>query len=201
MSWKVRTRTPRDSANRSVSRNDPHPVFMQDVSRLCQLSFLKIFTEDLSRLYQLSFLLTCDHEKAVGCFIAALEDCINGNTVFSEASRSCAMRAVIQNAILKLKPTPSNPNSPSHANLSYHNHLSSGPGGHFALEAVLSLEDFDRFVLVITVLEDYSPRDCSLFLGCSPSDIPEARTRALEKLAQSVHISSAPKPRMTQGRM
>jgi Sigma-70, region 4 len=198
MSWMVKDHVPRNDPDHGVARDDSPKGFTHDVSRLCQLSFLRVFTEDLSRLYQLSFLLTCDHEKAVQCFIAALEDCLQGNSAFSIGARSCAKRAVIEQAVLELKPRPSQATEPSAPKIFPNNQLSSGPGGHFALEAVLALEDFDRFIFVMSVLEDYSPDDCSRLLGCSPSAIREARTHALEELAHSVHIVSAHNPSVTQ---
>ena len=46
--------------------------------------FCKLFTEDVKGLYLLSFLLTVDHEKAEQCFVAGLDGCVNGNSVFRE---------------------------------------------------------------------------------------------------------------------
>ena len=60
---------------------------------------------------------------------------------------------------------------------------SRGPGGHFEIDAVLRLADFDRFVFVIFVLEHHSEHDCALLVGCSARDIREGRTRALKELA------------------
>src|SRR6201993_5559757 len=109
--------------------------------------FRRIFTEDLDGLYQLSFLLTRDSQKAEQCFVGGLEDCVGGNSIFREWARSWAKRAIVQNAIRELKPRPSHSNSPlSGAIFADIDQLSSGPGGHFALDAVLALEDFERFV-------------------------------------------------------
>jgi hypothetical protein len=65
---------------------------------------------------------------------------------------------------------------------------SKGPGGHFEIDAVLRLADFDRFVFVMSVLEHYSEHDCVLLLGCSAGDIREGRTRALKEVADSPHM-------------
>ena len=62
---------------------------------------------------------------------------------------------------------------------------SRGPGGHFEIEAVLRLADFDRFVFVMSVREHYSEQDCALLFGCSPRGIGEGRTRSLKELANS----------------
>jgi hypothetical protein len=65
---------------------------------------------------------------------------------------------------------------------------SRSPGGHFEIDAVLRLADFDRFVFVMSVLEHYSEHDCALLLGRSARDIREGRTRALKELADSPNM-------------
>ena len=151
--------------------------------------FHTIFNEDLKDLYQLSFLLTRDPAKAERCLVSGLEECVSGNRVFREWARSWAKRTVVQNAIRELKPRPSQSDSPlSGAVFSDINQHSRGPGGHFEIDAVLRLADFDRFVFVMSVLEHYSEHDCALLLGCSARDIRERRTRALKELADSPHM-------------
>jgi hypothetical protein len=49
------------------------------------------------------------------------------------------------------------------------------------MEAVLRLEDFERFVFIMSVQEHYSEHDCSLLLDCSAREIREAHTRALKE--------------------
>ena len=151
--------------------------------------FHTIFNEDLKELYQLSFLLTRDPAKAERCLVTGLEDCVSGNRVFRGWARSWAKRRIVQNAIRELKPRPTQSNSPlSGAMFSDMDQHSRGPGGHFEIDAVLRLADFDRFVFVMSVLEHYSEHDCALLLGCSARDIREGRTRALKELADSPHI-------------
>jgi hypothetical protein len=151
--------------------------------------FHTIFNEDLKDLYRLSFLLTRDPAKAERCLVGGLEDCVTGNRVFHEWARSWAKRAIIQNAICELRPPPSESNSPfSGASLRDIDHLSRGPGGHFEMDAVLRLADFERFVFVMSVLEHYSEHDCVLLLGCSAREIREGRTRALKELADLPHM-------------
>jgi DNA-directed RNA polymerase specialized sigma24 family protein len=151
--------------------------------------FHTIFNEDLKDHYQLSFLLTRDPAKAERCLVTGLEDCVSGNRVFREWARSWAKRTIVQNAIRELKPRPSQSNSPlSGAMFSDMDRHSKGPGGHFEIDAVLRLADFDRFVFVMTVLGHYSEHDCALLLGCSARDIREGRTRALKELAASPHM-------------
>src|SRR5438067_6119487 len=57
------------------------------------------------------------------------------------------------------------------------------PALHVELQRVLALEDLERFVFVMSVLEGYSEKECSLLLGCSPLEVHDARTRALDYIA------------------
>src|SRR6267378_2461648 len=68
--------------------------------------FRKLFTEDMTGLYLLSLLLTANHEKAEQCFVAGVEDSVEGNPVFKEWARSWAKRAIIQNAVRVINPRP-----------------------------------------------------------------------------------------------
>ena len=145
--------------------------------------FRTIFNEDLKEFYQLSFLLTRDPEKAERCLVSGLEDCVSGNRVFREWARSWAKRTIIQNAIREVKPRPNQSNSPpSGAIFPDIGQLPNGPSGHVESNAVLRLEDFERFVFVMSVLEHYSERDCVLLLGCSVREFRDARTRAVKEL-------------------
>ena len=148
--------------------------------------FRRIFSEDTNGLYQLSLLLTRDSVKAEQCFVGGLEDCVTGNSVFRDWARSWAKRAIIQNAIRELKPRLVHSNSRlSETIFPNIDQVSSARGEHFEVDEVLRLEDFERFVFVMSVLEHYSEYDCALLLGCSVREIREGRTRALKELADS----------------
>jgi hypothetical protein len=148
--------------------------------------FRRIFREETNGLYQLSLLLTRDSVKAEQCFVGGLEDCVTGNSVFRDWARSWAKRAIIQNAIRELKPRLIHSNSRlSETIFPNIDQLSSARGEHFEVDAVLRLEDFERFVFVMSVLEHYSEYDCALLLGCSVRETREGRTRALKELADS----------------
>jgi len=151
--------------------------------------FDTICNEDLKELYQLSLLLTRDPAKAERCLVGGLEGCAKGNPVFLQWARSWAKRSIVQNAIRELNPRPSQSNSPLSGGIFPGiDQLSRGPGGHFEMDAVLRLEDFERFVFIMSVLEHYSEHDCALLLDCSAREIWEARTRALKELATSPHM-------------
>jgi DNA-directed RNA polymerase specialized sigma24 family protein len=150
--------------------------------------FRRIFSEDMNGLYQLSLLLTRDPQKAEQCFVSGLEDWVAGNSVFREWAHSWARRAIIQNAIRELNPRPSQSNRVSPTIFADIDQLLSGPGKYFEIDAVLGLEDYERFVFVMSVLEHYSEHDCALLLGCSVLEVREARTRALHALMDSNHM-------------
>jgi hypothetical protein len=48
---------------------------------------------------------------------------------------------------------------------------------------VLALEDFERFVFVLSVLEGHSDRSCAILLGTSLQEIRETRIRAIDHAA------------------
>jgi hypothetical protein len=170
-------------ASNQVRRNEPNPYATRE-------DFIKVFHEDMNGLYQLSFLLTGDHEKAAKCFVAGIEDCVKENRVFREWASSWAKRIIVENAIRELKPRPSPGISSPTATVFSHSEQSKGSGGHFDLETVLKLEDFERFVFVMSVLENYSHHECALLLGCSVLEIRQARLHALEELASSGQVVS-----------
>jgi DNA-directed RNA polymerase specialized sigma24 family protein len=147
--------------------------------------FYAIFNNYLKEIVQLAFVLTRDHEKAQRCIVRGLEDCAARNRVFREWARSWARRTIIQNAIRELRPRPSQSNSLSGAIVPYVDQVPNCPIEPFSMDLVLGLEDFQRFVFVMSVLERYSEHDCSLLLGCSVREIREARSHAIKELMSS----------------
>ena len=173
----------REQVRNQVRRNEPNPYATRE-------DFIKVFQEDMNGLYQLSFLLTGDHEKAEKCLVAGIEDCVKENRVFREWARSWAKRIIVENAIREVKPRPSLPSSSPSATVFSHSEQSSGSGGHFDLRTVLALEDFERFVFVMSVLQNYSHHECALLLGCSVLEIRQGRLNALEKMASPGQVVS-----------
>jgi len=167
-----------EQARNQIRRGEPSSYATRD-------DFINVFNEERNELYQLSLLLTGDHEKAERCLVAGIENCVNQNRVFKEWARSWAKRIIVENAIRELKPRPSIRSSSSVATVFSHREELSGSGGHFEVDAVLGLGDFERFVFVMSVLEHYSQHECALLLGCSVVEIRESRLHALEQLASS----------------
>jgi DNA-directed RNA polymerase specialized sigma24 family protein len=161
-------RTGKDSANEYATSED----------------FRRLFIEEMDGLYQLSYLLTGDDEKAKQCFVAGLEDSVKGNNIFREWAHSWAKRAIIKNTIRVLRPQPTDADSSLPANVvSEKNKLRIIRDGHLEIDSVLALEDFERFVFVMTVLERYSDHESALLIGCSIAEIRAARICALETIA------------------
>jgi DNA-directed RNA polymerase specialized sigma24 family protein len=146
--------------------------------------FRRIFEEDMHGFYQLSFLLTGDPQKAERCFVAGLEDCVKESRVFTEWARTWAKRVIVKNAIRELHPQSSHSNSSARVqNMFSANRRLSGPSEQFDTDAVSGLADFERFVFVLCVLEGYREHECALLLGCSDSEVREARAQAIEQFA------------------
>ena len=144
--------------------------------------FYKILDEDLNRLYQLSFLLTGGRQKAENCFVAGIEAaCADENRAFSEWVHAWTIRVVVENAIRELSPRPTRSNSSSPP---LRTRESTSPTGYFDADALLGLADFERFVFVLRVLERYSENKCALLLASSRSQVREACTSAIKKLAR-----------------
>jgi DNA-directed RNA polymerase specialized sigma24 family protein len=168
-------RTRKDNANEYATSED----------------FCRIFTQETNGLYQLSFLLTGDDEKAQQCFVAGLEDSIKANNVFKEWAHSWAKRAIIENAIHVLRPQPTDADSSAPAKVVFEkSKLRIIRDGHLEVDSVLALEDFERVVFVMTVLERYSDRDSALLIGCSIEEIRAARICALKEIANLTRTDS-----------
>src|SRR5689334_17234391 len=142
--------------------------------------FQRIFSEDMVGLHRLAFLLTADQARAEQCFVAGLEDSIHGNPVFRQWARAWSKRAIIQNAIKTMAPVPPR-HRPAQEKAPASSQNGSDPENVAAI--VAAWEPFERFVFVMAVLEGYSPRECSALLGCPVQDVVEAKSLALQRLA------------------
>ena len=142
-----------------------------------QRDFQQIFTEDMAGLHLLAFLLTADAEKSEQCFVAGLESSIDGNHVFQQWARSWSKRAIIKNAIKILASTPGEP-GPLQTDVCW----TRDPQGQSLILSVTRLDAFERFVLVMTVLESYSVRECAALLSRSAEEVITAKSQALQSL-------------------
>ncbi len=147
--------------------------------------FCRIFRDDVNRLYTLSFLLTADSAAAEKCFVQGLEDSKKGNPVFKEWAESWARRTVVANAIRTVRPRPER-NVVSRKS----SQCAEAMTMREEIAAIIVLPAFERFAFVMSVLEGYSDRECSLLLNCAGGELVAARTRALQEIGNPAEFSS-----------
>ena len=139
--------------------------------------FLRTFNEEMHSLYLLSFLLTADHDHAEQCLVSAMGECVEGIGVLMDWARSWTRRAVLKHAIQMIKPTPEHTDYVSFISLK----RSATPAENNPFAAILSLDTFERFVFVMSILEGQSDADCAILLRCSRRDVMMARVLALKR--------------------
>lgn len=153
-----------------------------------------LFSEQMEALHTLSFLLTADEIKAEKCFVAGLEDSLEGNLIFRQWARSWARRAIIRNAIRLMAPAPCPEGDGNETAVSNQADFQPCTEQEAIINAVIKLPAFERFVFVLSVLEGHSLSDTASLLGCTNSQLAQARSRALAHvagyLAQNLESSS-----------
>lgn len=142
------------------------------------VEFCELFAREMKGLYLLSLLLTADHEKAEECFVASLEGCIEGNSVFKEWAHSWAKRMIVKNAIQTIAPRLCTDRGAVADPPDVWDGFRASQQAHRAMVRILAVRDFERIVFVLSVLERYSDRDCAFLLGCSQREVCEARAKA-----------------------
>lgn len=161
---------PNERANKYLTRDD----------------FGQLFTENMDSLYFLALLLTGDHEKAEQCFVAGLEDSLRSNRVFAGWAHLWAKQAVIKNAVCLLQPHPASDEFALVNASAVDASLLNIQNAYFGVADVLALEPFARFVFVLSVLEQYSERECALLLGSSVEKVRKVRVQAIEQVLNSL---------------
>jgi DNA-directed RNA polymerase specialized sigma24 family protein len=136
--------------------------------------FCRIFQEDMHPLYLLSFLLTANHTRAEQCYVEGIERAATGKPVFKAWARSWSRRTLIQTAI-KLVFIESIQDEGRDA--WFKSPVSA------VIDFVTRLAPLERFSFVMSVLERYSARECSLLLNCPVQNVVDARSQALRMLA------------------
>jgi hypothetical protein len=152
--------------------------------------FEQIFNNDMSSLHMLALMLTGDQAKAEKCFVAGLEESIEGNPVFRQWARSWSKRVIIKNAIRMMSPVPGEANPEP---------LPAAEPAAFERDAwmfvVWELPPFERFVFVISVLEGHSVSDCASLMGCTVTELTRARSQSLTQIALARGVgAAAPQP-------
>jgi hypothetical protein len=138
--------------------------------------YCEIFHREMQSFYQLALMLTGSHARAEQSFADALSDCLGGTATFKPWALSRSRLAVIERAINNAEPK-----------------LREAPVGlSKQIEAILQLDVLDRFVYVLTVLEQYSVRDCAILLRRRVPEINAARLRAMVAIAEPTTQVLAP---------
>lgn len=158
-----------------------HIVDKQAAPRATVDDFCEIFTQEMHSLYLLSLLLTADNEKAERCFVGAMGECVERVDVFIEWAHLWARRTILKQAIQMMMPAPERVAIWSFMDVK--RPATSSKDKFFA--EVLALGAFERFVFVMSVLEEQSDEDCATLLRCSRRDVMIGRTVALKRLASS----------------
>jgi len=138
--------------------------------------FCDVLESDLNSLYLLAFLLTANHQEAERCFVSTVNEGLSERVVFKEWVGSWVRRNLIRAAISIIRPDST---AADEKRESASNDLLRSYSG---IELVARLNPLERFVFVMSVLERYSVKECSLLLGCSPKSVEQARVRAFQEL-------------------
>src|ERR1700689_4118233 len=139
--------------------------------------FLRTFNEEMHSLYLLSFLLTADHDKAEQCLVSAMGECMEGAGVSMDWALSWTRAAVLKHAIQMIKPAPEHTDCVSFVTLK----RSAAPGEDNPFAAILFMDAFERFVFVMSILEEQCDEECAILLRCSRRDVIMARLLALKR--------------------
>jgi hypothetical protein len=140
--------------------------------------FCDVFNNDTKPLYLLAFLLTANHQESERCFVSTVEEVFQGQAVFKEWARPWVKRRLIENAIKIVSPA-------SARNAQKRDLWCAGQQEtqkECEIDTVTRLDPFERFVFVMSILERYSNRDCSLLLGCNMNKVADTRMTALRRL-------------------
>lgn len=159
--------------------------------------FCKVFGDHLNDLYTLSLLLTADPRQAEQCVVSGLDYCLHGNPVFREWAQSWAKRMVIKKAIRLISPVMTPPLRNETATTAEMSQLLSEADTPVA--AIASLQPFDRFAFVLSVLERYPDSECSMLLDCTAEKVGDARIRALQWLGNVGSRKGSAETALTRG--
>jgi DNA-directed RNA polymerase specialized sigma24 family protein len=141
--------------------------------------FCEVFEKNMQSLYLLAFLLTANHQEAEQCFVSTVEEAFKGQAVFKGWVRSWVKRCLIKSAIHIVFSA-----SARNAKRDLWEATRHETQRYDVIDAVTNLAPLERFVFVMSILEQYSAWDCSLLLGCSINKVAAARVRALHRLPE-----------------
>jgi hypothetical protein len=152
--------------------------------------FCRIYVEQMNSLYLLSLLLTADPQEAEQCFLSGFEDSVSSTYVFKESAHLWARRSIILNAIRLLRPRPNGETKSDKGRLLLLNQsLPAAAQAYPNYTCIVRLNSFERFIFVMSILEEYTTHECSILMGCLRRDVIDARIAAIYDLA-SVAIAA-----------
>lgn len=147
--------------------------------------FCNLFEEDMKALYLLAFLLTANHTESEQCFVSTIEKSFKEEAVFKEWVRPWVKRRLIKSAIEIVSPSPARGGPKPDLWILGRR----GTSGEIGIDIITKLAPFERFVFVMSILERYSNRECSLLLGCDMQTVAQARTRTFCRFQASPHCN------------
>jgi hypothetical protein len=102
---------------------------------------------------------------------------MEGIGAFADWARSCKRAEVLKHAVQMIKPAPEHTDHVSFISLK----RSATPSENDPFAAILLLDAFERFVFVMSILEEQSDEECATLLRCSRRDVMMARLLALKR--------------------
>lgn len=144
--------------------------------------FDSLFESKRDSLFRLALLLTGSAEKALQSLSLALRDCKLNGSVSTGWTLPWARRAIVRNAIQLISRPPSDQHrlaSKDDSSEGRRQAIRVGTLLRIDISSIENLPDFERLVLVITVLEHISIQDCALLLAQLPKQVREAQERAM----------------------
>jgi hypothetical protein len=168
-----------------LPRKSESANFRADYAKITD--FCTVLEREVKPFYLFAFLLTANHKEAEQCFSSALKEGCEENSVFKVRIESWIKRCILKKAIGVAFSRSANTEEQQ-------DHWFDGTGQLRAsnmVTAVTSLAGLERFVFVMSVLEKYSLRDCSLLLKCTLASVKQSRVDAICKLAQSNPLFAA----------
>ena len=138
--------------------------------------YYRTFVEEMDSLYLLAFLLTADKDMAEQSVVGGLGECVERIGVCLERARSRARRAIVRDAIRKIRPVPQKGANEFFGSAKTPDNV--GTSDPFAF--IASLRAFERFVFVMSVLEGQPDEECQSLLSCSRQEVVMARKAAMK---------------------
>jgi hypothetical protein len=123
--------------------------------------------------------------------VSGLDACVDGDFVFKAWARPWAKRMIVRNAVQIISPHSGAARSTVFRSADK-SRLAEIASEYGPFARVLALDDFERFVYVLSVLEGYPIQDCAALLGTSQQIIAETQVLTLKHVANSERMIAAP---------